>query len=292
MAYHVTLSTGEQLSIGPRISTNGHTNVFRASILDRASKMTRMFAAKRQEKGKASKREEALLLHEGRLLKSLDHPHIIDGTLVRLRFSAEPIVLMEYFEYGDLHQFLTRNGALNGPEAIRLIQELLDALQYLYETGLVISHRDIKPSNLLVTRSGSLRLTDFGVARTPDPHPDEENLKFAGTPVYSAPEQIHDARQADIRSDIYSTGIVLYELLSGTSWMGDCPPKAVIQRRKELGLPHLKKAFDLKKQQVEAINAIIACACDDNPDKRFQTPKEFSEALEQVKGYKRKGFFG
>jgi serine/threonine protein kinase len=110
---------------------------------------------------------------------------------------------------------LQQKGRLNDSEIRTLFSQILTALQHVHDSGFV--HRDIKPSNFMLTRAGSIKLADFGIAK-------DLNKRFEmtetgtqmGTPIYMSPEQVRDSKDVDCRSDIYSLGVVLYEAITGS----------------------------------------------------------------------------
>lgn len=122
---------------------------------------------------------------------------------------------MEYVDGQSLKEYLQQKGRLNDSEIRTLFTQILTALQHVHDSGFV--HRDIKPSNFMITRAGSIKLADFGIAK-------DLNKRFEmtetgtqmGTPIYMSPEQVRDSKEVDYRSDIYSLGVVLYEAITGT----------------------------------------------------------------------------
>src|SRR2546422_11573955 len=140
----------------------------------------------------------------------LNHPAIVGiyeyGENKQLAYIA-----MEYVQGRGLRDFLARQERFGLQEVMTIMSRLLDALDYAHEHGVV--HRDIKPQNIIMTPDGRLKLADFGIARI-----DRSNLtqvgSIMGTPAYMSPEQ-YAGQQVDRRSDIFSCGVVLYELLTG-----------------------------------------------------------------------------
>jgi len=153
---------------------------------------------------------------EIKLAARLQHPHILTvhdsgETAGQLWFT------MPYVEGESLRDRLRRDRQLPLEEALRITREAAQALQYAHDHGVV--HRDIKPENLLLTRDGSTLVADFGIARTVegDEHVTKTGISL-GTPAYMSPEQaVVTNLDIDTRSDIYSLGVLLYELLAGST---------------------------------------------------------------------------
>jgi serine/threonine-protein kinase len=150
---------------------------------------------------------------EGRLMLRLEHPHVLRchavGTSHGFHFLA-----MELVTGGSLGDWLKKLGRFRAPDALHAVRACGLALQFAHEQGMV--HRDVKPDNLLLTGDGVVKLADLGLAKASN---DDLGLTATGmvlgTPLYAAPEQVHNARQADARSDVYSLGCVLYHFLTG-----------------------------------------------------------------------------
>ena len=152
---------------------------------------------------------------EVQLVARLSHPHVVP------LFEADEVdeflyYVMEYVEGESLAQRLTRQGPLPLDEAVRIIAEVGDALQYAHEHGIV--HRDVKPANILLS-GGHARVTDFGIAKSVAESEEGKTLTgtgvTVGTAAYMSPEQASGERRIDARSDVYALAAVLYEMLAG-----------------------------------------------------------------------------
>ncbi|MEM8678733.1 MAG: serine/threonine-protein kinase [Planctomycetota bacterium] len=153
---------------------------------------------------------------EALALSRLNHPHIVKILDVGVCEDQSAFITMELIDGDTLRTLLRRGHAIPAHRAATMVHEIASALACVHDAGLV--HRDVKPSNILVERSTSAtKLVDFGLVLD---HDAERQLTqdgaIAGTPQYMSPEQIRDPHHVDARSDIYSLGIVLYELLTGS----------------------------------------------------------------------------
>ena len=155
-------------------------------------------------------------LSEARKMINLNHPNIVgvqdlidDGDFVAIE--------LEYIDGKTLKQHLHEKGALPDDEIQYLFKQMLDAISFVHEKGYV--HRDIKPSNFMLSKNGIIKLTDFGIAKNGD----DTNIDYTGTgtgmqmgtPKYMSPEQVRNTKDVDYRSDIYSLGVVLWEMVTG-----------------------------------------------------------------------------
>ena len=155
-------------------------------------------------------------LTEARSMARMSHPQIIKVT--DLIDNGDTVAfVMEYIEGETLKDYLDSKGKLNEEEIGGLLEQMLSALEYAHEQGLV--HRDIKPSNFMVSPQGKLKLMDFGIAKQTNPGSPEYTItgtnQRMGTAMYMSPEQIHETRSVTPRSDIYSLGVVLWQMVTG-----------------------------------------------------------------------------
>ncbi|MFO0803914.1 MAG: serine/threonine-protein kinase [Gemmataceae bacterium] len=149
---------------------------------------------------------------EAAILKQLKHKHI-----VRLRATGTwrktPFIAMEFVDGEALDRILARRGKLGWEEVVTYAKQLCDALQYAHEKGII--HRDLKPSNLMLASDGTLKLTDFGIAKDQDVTALTGANSTIGTAAYMSPEQCKGDKNLTNKSDLYSLGVVLFELLTG-----------------------------------------------------------------------------
>ncbi|MEQ1828827.1 MAG: efflux RND transporter permease subunit, partial [Pirellula sp.] len=153
---------------------------------------------------------------EAQSAAKLDHPHI-----ARVYYVGETelwsYIVFEFVEGTNLRELVVRQGPLSIDDAVGLTRQVAEALQHAFERKVV--HRDIKPSNILVTQVGQAKLVDMGLARNTELEKSTNDLTASGVTLgtfdYISPEQAHDPRNADVRSDIYSLGCTLYFLITG-----------------------------------------------------------------------------
>ena len=198
---------------------------------------------------------------EARALASLSHPNIValhdfgetDGLFY---------FVMEYIDGVNLRQALER-GSFSPSEALEIVPKICDALQYAHEEGIV--HRDIKPENILLDRRGRMKIVDFGLAKLLTAAGESANLtatrQVVGTPHYMAPEQVERPLEVDHRADIYSLGVVFYEMLTGELPIGRFePPSQKVQvdvRLDEVVLRALAKEPAQRYQRVSDVRSRI-----------------------------------
>jgi serine/threonine protein kinase len=159
---------------------------------------------------------------EARALAKLSHPNIVAlhefGHVDGLHY-----FIMEFVDGLNLRQ-LELAGKLSPREALQIIPQICEALQFAHDEGIV--HRDIKPENVLLDKKGRVKIADFGLARILGHEPEDFRLTRArevmGTPHYMAPEQVEKPQTVDHRADIYSLGVVFYEMLTGELPLGKC----------------------------------------------------------------------
>ncbi len=216
-----------------------------------------------------------LFMREAEMSAQLDHPNIVKV----FDFGAEGNTLylvMQYIPGKTLDKVLKEKGKLNVQEALLIAYQVLAALSYAHSKGVV--HRDIKPANILVTPDLKAYLFDFGIAAITEAALSERKGYTAGTPEYMSPEQLRGV--ADPRSDLYSVGVTLFELLTGT-----VPFKA--ERITELTLKILKdkppKPSELAPEIPEGLDRVILKAMAKLPSERFQSAAEFFDALRELK---------
>ena len=204
---------------------------------------------------------------EAAVLAKLSHPNIVT---VHDFGEADGLfyIVMEYVDGVNLRDLL-REGKLEPEQAVTIVPPICDALCYAHEHGIV--HRDIKPENILLDKNGRVKVADFGIAKilaangseTPDgiPAPENATRSVVGTPAYSAPEQKSEPQRVDNRADIYSLGVVFYEMLTGELPGKSLePPSRKVQidvRLDEIVLRALERKPELRYQQASVLKTQV-----------------------------------
>jgi hypothetical protein len=218
------------------------------------------------------------LRREAQAAGRLNHPNIV----AVYDFGEEPqqpgaragriaYITMEFVEGRELQQLLAAQERLAVPAIVRIMSQLLDALEYSHKNGVV--HRDIKPSNIMLLEDGTVKVTDFGIARI-----ESSTLTRAGaimgSPSYMSPEQFLGV-STDARSDLYSAGIVLYELLTGEVPFPGSFSTAMHRVLNETPTP----VSALNVHAPKGIDALLGRALAKKPADRFQSAAEFKQAM-------------
>jgi len=211
---------------------------------------------------------------EAQSAAGLNHPNIV-SIFDRGQAEGTYYIAMEYLEGRTLKELLVRNGPTPVPIAIDYARQILGALAFAHRGGIV--HRDIKPHNIVVRKDGRLKVTDFGIARSGASQMTEAG-SIVGTAQYLSPEQARGA-PVDARSDLYSLGIVLYEMLTGrVPYTGDAPV--------EIAMKHLTAVPDppskLRPDVPHDLDAIVMRALAKDPEQRYGSAEEMDADLARV----------
>ena len=224
-------------------------------------------------------------VREIKVAARLQHPHILpvfdSGTAKQPGSAVESLwFTMPYVAGESLRQRLAREPQLPLRDAVRIALEVADALGYAHGQGLV--HRDVKPENILLSGDHCV-IADFGVARALDAAGGERLTETGitfGTPLYMSPEQASADRRLDGRSDIYSLGCVLYEMLAGEPPFTGRTAQAIIARRLSEPVPRLRTLRDVP----ESVEEVVAKALARSPADRFVDTSQFAQALQAAVG--------
>ena len=207
-------------------------------------------------------------LREARLLASLSHPHIVTVYEFGQRDGVY-FLLMEFIDGVTLRQASLADPIkrLSSKEALAVVGQLCDALQFAHDEGVV--HRDIKPENILIDKRGRVKIADFGLAKLLGKPADLPTLtrthQLMGTPAYMAPEQIEGQPVIDHRADIYSLGVVFYELLTGELPLG------------RFQLPSQKADLDAR------LDEVVLRTLEKEPERRYQHASEVRTDMDAIR---------
>lgn len=218
------------------------------------------------------------------------HKNIVQAERVMIR-EGRPYIFLEYVDGAELEQILAER-PLNIDEALNYSLQFCEGMNYAISTMNLI-HRDIKPANCFIDRDNILKISDFGLGKAAlskgiDSEKTEKNLANAdvfsssamvGTLPYMAPELFSDMGNASIRTDIYSFGVMMYEMFTGTNPFFDEDPTEVIDRHLSL-IP--KKPSEINAEVPNEVDSIILKSIDKNPTDRFKNFSEIQEALSEV----------
>jgi tetratricopeptide (TPR) repeat protein len=211
---------------------------------------------------------------EARMAMNLSNPYIV-GVLDYGADRDDHYIVMEYVEGKTLGEVLREEGPLPWERALTIAYEAGRALREAHRQHII--HRDIKPTNIMITPQGMARVLDFGIARGAD-LPDLTRSGFMGSPRYISPEHAKGER-VDIRSDIYSLGVALYEMLSNRLPFEGESPWPIINQHVSAEPPALGEFCEDLPQEVERLaHKMLAKA----PEERFQTPSELLRAIETI----------
>jgi serine/threonine protein kinase/tetratricopeptide (TPR) repeat protein len=188
-------------------------------------------------------------------------------------------ITMEYVSGEDLKSFIRRAGFLSPGKTISIANQVCEGLIEAHRLGVV--HRDLKPQNIMIDKEGNARIMDFGIARSLRTKGITGSGVMIGTPEYMSPEQV-DGKEADQRADIYSLGVILYEMVTGrVPFEGDTPFSIGVKQKSEI--PRAPK--EINEQIPENLNHLILKCMEKEKEKRYQSARELhSELMNLEKG--------
>src|SRR5947199_1726898 len=201
---------------------------------------------------------------EARALARLNHPNIV--TVYDFgQTDGFYYFLMEFID-GTTLRHLLADRKLTPREALAIVPQICEALQYAHDRGIV--HRDIKPENILTDKAGRVKIADFGLAKLVETEPQSQRLtqprEVMGTPHYMAPEQVEKPQFVDHRADIYSLGVVFYEMLTGELPLG------------RFAAPSQKVQVDVR------LDEVVLRALEKEPERRYQQASQVRTDVETI----------
>jgi len=251
-----------QLDIGELIGQGGMGFVYKARQrhLDRDVALKILHSELQQDPAFAKRFER-----EAQALAKLNHPNIVTVFDSGHTEAGDYYFVMEYVDGVNLRDVL-QGGLLEPEKALAVVPQVCEALQYAHEQGIV--HRDIKPENILMDSRGHVKIADFGLAKLLDPSSQNENITHVGqrmgTAHYMAPEQVQDATDVDHRADIYSLGVVFYEMLTGELPIGRfSPPSQTVKLDGRL-------------------DKVVLKALESRPEQRYQQASDLKTEIEFI----------
>lgn len=272
----MSLNPGQQ--VGPyqiigQLGHGGMATVYKAHHprLDRFVAIKVMHKAFTEDAGFIARFER-----EAQIVAKLEHPHIVPVYDFN-EIDGQPYLVMKFIEGQTLKRVLS-NGPMPLPEIIRIMDDMASALTYAHEHGVL--HRDIKPSNIVIDGRGEPFLTDFGLARVTKAGASTLSADMIlGTPQYISPEQASGQAELDPRTDIYSLGVILYEMVVGRVPFNADTPYAVVHDHIYTDLPRPSLINPAVPPQVEAV---LMKALAKKPADRYDTAVEMMTAFKQA----------
>jgi tRNA A-37 threonylcarbamoyl transferase component Bud32 len=200
---------------------------------------------------------------EAQIVSKFSHPNVVTAYSLETDAQGDLYLVLEYVDGGSLKNLISQD-PLDVKRAIQIALDICDAVDVIWKYDIV--HRDIKPSNILLTKDGTAKLTDFGVAQLGhETRRTQEARSHPGTPAYKSPEQASSTGYLDQRSDLYAIGLVLYEMVTAKLYLRNRVP------------PHR-----VNRKVPRSLSAVIMKALQENPADRYQSSQEMRAALEAV----------
>jgi eukaryotic-like serine/threonine-protein kinase len=211
---------------------------------------------------------------------ALNHPTIVavyDTGEAETPNGPLPYIVMEFVEGVTLRDIVHTDGPMESQRAIEVIADACQALNFSHQHGII--HRDVKPANIMISKTGAVKVMDFGIARAlSDANSVTQTSAVIGTAQYLSPEQAR-GEKVDARSDVYSLGCVLYEILTGEPpFIGDTPVAVAYQHVREDPIPPSQRHAGISPE----LDAVVLKSLAKNPDNRYQTAAEMRADLIRV----------
>lgn len=255
------------------VGIGGMAVVFRAT-----DTVTRRTVAIKMLKEDVARDEAAVkrFINESKAVAMLSHPNIVSIYDVSVGGEFKYIV-MEYIEGITLKSYISKRGTLPLEETLSYCEQLLRALIHAHSRGIV--HRDIKPQNIMLLKNGVIKVADFGIAKLPNTDTVSMTEQAIGTVYYISPEQA-SGLPIDARSDIYSTGVLLYEMAAGKlPFTAESPVTVALMQVQDKPTP----PTEINPQIPRGLEQIILTAMEKSPKNRFQTAEQMARWIEALK---------
>ncbi len=221
----------------------------------------------------AEEKFSAWFHREAKAMARLNHPNIV--TIYNFEVIGEDhFIVMEFVDGMNVDEILNEKGPSSIKDMVLISRQLLSALGFAHKNGII--HRDIKPSNIMVTSTGLVKITDFGIAKILGSSKLTQTGTAAGSLPYMSPEQIRGAKNIDFRTDIYSLGITLYQMLSGKVPFKEDSDFLLMRAHLEKDPPPIT---DIRQDIPRGLEQILLKALEKNPEGRFTSTQEMSAAL-------------
>ncbi len=215
-------------------------------------------------------------INESKAVSMLSHPNIVSIYDVSVREDLKYIV-MEHIRGITLKNYMSRKGKLPVREAVSFTEQILRALDHAHSKGII--HRDIKPQNIMLLKNGMIKVADFGIAKLPSAETVTATDKAIGTVYYISPEQA-SGKPIDPRSDLYSVGVMLYEMVTGTlPFSADSPVSVALMQIHNTPRPPRALCPELPL----GLQQIILRAMEKDPDRRYQSAREMLRHIVALK---------
>lgn len=257
--------------------------------LARHERLRKMVAVKVLRQELATSKDSLLRFHrEAMAAASIGDPHIVDVTDYGFTETGDAYLIMERLEGNDLRHEISAVGAIEAGRAVSITRQILRALRAAHARGII--HRDLKADNVFLTKRDGfdfVKLLDFGISKITQPLDDAPvgstgTGVVMGTPLYIAPEQAHGERDVDHRADIYSLGVILYEMLTGAlPFAGKSALDLMLKHVQEQPTPPRMRRPDLNLPP--ELEAVVLKAMAKSPGARFQSAEEMLAALPDPK---------